>query len=126
MRNVRKRPEPRQAGSGVLADLVGLGPFFAVGAIRRTSHMAHGPRRGANSNAATAAAKDACAVKAWAADLSTRDKFGAPAERAWEAQHRLISSDELTMPGVGERRRLGRLPRLEVLAGERLRVLVAW
>ena len=34
---------------------------------------------------ATAAAIDAFAVKAWVADLSTRDKFGAAAERSWEA-----------------------------------------
>ena len=44
----------------------------------------------------SATVKDAYALKAWASDMSSRHNFGAAAERAWEAQHRLISSDELT------------------------------
>ena len=44
----------------------------------------------------SATVKDAYALKAWASDMSSRHNFGAAAERAWEVQHRLISSDELT------------------------------
>ena len=46
----------------------------------------------------SATVKDAYALKAWASDMYSRHNFGAAAERAWEAQHRLISSDELTNP----------------------------
>ena len=44
----------------------------------------------------SAAVHDAYALKAWVSEMSARHNFGTAAERAWEAQHRLISSDELT------------------------------